>query len=105
MSESGGVAEVVPQYSAQSLASTDWAADAAHLLSRFDEAIGEALMVAFPMVMPGELAESVAERHFADEDHAVQALGLQASAEPFDVRVGPYRQMLAIGALSRDGFV
>jgi hypothetical protein len=54
---------------------------------RFDDVVIQPLMISFTVKMRSELANSVSQGPFAEEDHLIQAFGFQAQVEPFEVGV------------------
>ena len=55
--------------------------------ARVDEAIAQALVVAFGVIVLQELANGPAQRCFAEEDQAVETLSLEASHKPLQMGV------------------
>jgi hypothetical protein len=54
---------------------------------RPQELIGEALMIAFSVVMRHEVGDRVLKRGLSEEDHSVQALGLYGADKAFGERI------------------
>ena len=55
--------------------------------ARVDEAIAQALVVAFRVIVFQELANGPAQRCFAEEDQAVETLSLEASHKSHRVKL------------------
>ena len=79
---------------AQPLAATDVAGRRANFLARLDDGVIQALMIPFRVVMHKVLANSDAQRFFAEKDYFRQTLGFDASHKSLNVGV-------QIGALWR----
>ena len=61
------------------------------------ELIGEALMIAFSVVVSHEVADRVLKRGPSEEDHSVQALGFYGAHKAFCERVQIRRSRQASG--------
>src|SRR3954453_17447740 len=84
---SGGFSVVVVQQSAETLASFHFSALAYEFWIRADELVFEALMVAFAVVMHGELRRCATNRAFAKQDQPFQARLLNRAHKTLRVRV------------------
>ena len=68
----------------------------ADLIARLDDLVVERLVVALCMIMRQELPNSVAKHVLPEENQSRKALVLDASDEPFDVRIQirrPWRKL------------
>ena len=55
--------------------------------SWFDQLVGQALMIPFPVVMDEERGCRSSEGVFAEEDHSIERFGFDRSHEAFQVRI------------------
>src|ERR1700693_4021749 len=87
LTRSSGSAVVVVQHAAQALAPLDHACFSK--MARFwaDESIGQALVIAFGVIMRHKLLNPFAQRALTEPDHALQTGFLDAAHESLGVRI------------------
>ena len=90
---------VIPQQASETIAALDCAVGLADTLLGLDQAIGQALMIPFAMIMGHELLDGTMQTGFTEEDHPLQALGFDGS----DKSLGQSVQVRALGR-QLDGF-
>ena len=81
---------VIPQQASEAIAALDCAAGLAEALLGLDQAIGQALMIPFAMVVLQELHDGTMQTGFAEEDqrHDQQIPGLENHGWDCSVRQG-----------------
>jgi len=78
---------VVAQETANSIPGLHFAADTSNFHARFDQAILKALVISFRVEMQKVLANRVAQRCFAEEDHPIEQFLAERPVKTFDVGV------------------
>ena len=78
---------VVPQHPAQAAATFDRADGAAHLVTWLDQPIVESLVVPLGVIVALEFHDRIPQALLSEEDHPLQALGLQAAKEPLQIGI------------------
>lgn len=68
---------VVVQKAAEALSAANISVRCARFFVWFDEPVIQALVIPFAVTMETELADRIAQRPFAKEDHPIQAFGFQ----------------------------
>ena len=76
---------VVSQQPTKALMAFNFTVSFADFLARIDDLVAQPLMISFAVKMRKELADSISQRRFAEEDHPIQAFGLQTQVGPFEV--------------------
>ena len=80
-----GITIVVLEKAAESFPIFDSTTVQPNFFPRFDDLVAQPLMISFAVKMRKELADSISQRPFTEEDHARKAFLFQRSVEPFDV--------------------
>ena len=76
-----GVAVVVLEKAAESLPALDLPAGQSNFFGRFDDLVPQSLMISFAVKMRKELANSIPQRPFAEEDHPRKAFLFQCQRQ------------------------
>src|SRR5450432_4923100 len=87
----GSGSGVVAQDAAEALPTVHRTGPAPDLSARVDQAIAQALVVAFRVIVRQELANSLTQRRFAEEDQAVDTFFLEAAHEALQVGIEVWR--------------
>ena len=87
------LAVVVSQQPTESFAAIHFAGYLADFLARDEDAVVQALVVSFFVIMSAEIADSPAQRSLTEEHHLVQTLALRRADKPLGVRVGERHQL------------
>ena len=76
------VAVVVLEHSSEAFVALDLTIRKSDFITWFDDLVIDALMIAFGVVVLGILGDHMSQPLLAEDDHVVQALGLDGSYEP-----------------------
>ena len=76
---------VVLQKAAESLLTFDVSTRLPNFLPRLDDLVAEPLVVSFSMEMTQVSVDGSSQRRLAEEDHSLQAFGLERAEKPLEV--------------------
>ena len=80
-----GLPIVIPQHSAEAFSTAQCSVGLAYPVSRFDQAVPQALVSALPMIMDHVRADRSPQRALSEENHPLEALALDRKHESLGV--------------------